>query len=86
MGHQSKTQDEFAAQLASLISKEAVSCKGNSARFGHMIERVASALGFTIAIASGGDGATISRLMAGAESYAMEEAVHKSRIAKMMSP
>lgn len=75
---------DFADRLAALVSKEASAASRDPERMGAMIERLACALGFTAALAAGGDGPTIDRLLSGAEGYAHEEAVSKAPIAKFM--
>jgi hypothetical protein len=82
---QSYKEKKFEDALAALMSSQAIVCQGNQKLFGHMIERVAAALGFTIAMASGGDGKTISTMISGAEAYALEEAVNKSEFARLIN-
>ena len=75
----------FDDQLSHLISEEAAAAHNDADRLGAMIERMARALGFTIAIASRGDGKTIDTMIEGATAYAHEEAVDKSRFGQFMS-
>ncbi len=75
---------DFADKLAALTSREAADANGDPERMGVMIERLATALGFTIALAARGDANTISVLISGAEAYAFEEAVEKAPFVKMM--
>ena len=75
----------FTDQLANLVSQEAAAAKSDADRMGVMIERLAAALGFTIALASHGDGKAIDTFIMGATSYAHEEAVEKSKFAKFMA-
>lgn len=72
----------FADKLAALVSCSAK--EGDAEHMGMMIERLAAALGFTIALASRGDAETIDRMIAGAESYAHAEAVHKAPFARFI--
>lgn len=76
---------DFSAKLIALTSKEAADTHGSSERFGAMIENLSRALGFTIAMASGGNGKIIDNMIFGAEGYAHSEAVSKAPIAKFMN-
>lgn len=76
---------DFADKLAALTAAEGAACKGDPDRMGVMIERLAAALGFTIAIASRGDPKFIDEMMAGAEAYAHAEAVDKAPFAQLMA-
>lgn len=68
----------FAADLASLVARQSYKAKGNPDAFAEIIERLAAALGFTIALAAEGDAKTIDRMLAGAEAYALSEAIDKA--------
>lgn len=74
---------DFASKLASLVSMSAKD--GDADHMGMMIERLAAALGFTIAIAARGDGDAIDTMIAGAEAYAHAEAVEKAPLARFMA-
>jgi hypothetical protein len=76
---------DFTDKLAVLTSAEMVDARNDSDRMGVMIERLAAALGFTIAIAARGDPSGIDEMMAGAEAYAHQEAVDKARVARFMA-
>lgn len=79
------TAETFTDKLAFLVAFEMEGAKGDPDRMGIMIERLAAALGFTVAIAAHGDGETIDRLLTGAEGYAHAEAVDKARLARFMA-
>jgi hypothetical protein len=71
--------------LQALTAKEAAAAHGDADRFGQMIEGLARALGFTVAIAARGDPKTIDTMIEGATAYAHGEAVEKATFAKFMS-
>ena len=73
----------FSDKLAVLVSMSAK--EADAEHMGMMIERLAAALGFTIALAAHGDGKAIDQLLAGAEGYAHREAVEKAPFARFMS-
>lgn len=73
---------DFADKLAALVALSAK--EGDAEHMGMMIERLAAALGFTIALASRGNGEAIDRMIAGAEAYAHAEAVSKAPFARFM--
>jgi len=75
----------FGDQLAALTAKESAAAMGDNERLGEMVERLASALGFTIAIACRGDGAVIDEMMAGAEAHAHAEAVERAPLIRLLS-
>lgn len=74
---------EFSDKLASLCSLEMARARRGQADFGEMIERLAAALGMTIAVAAKGDGPTIDGLLQGAEDYAHAEAVAHAPLGRM---
>lgn len=74
---------DFATQLSALCAKEAAAAKNDPDRMADMIERLATALGFTVAMAVKGDPAGIDQLMAGAEAHAHREAVEKAPLAAL---
>ena len=76
-------ETQFADKLAALVAMEAKNDEPEI--LGVMIERLAAALGFTIALAARGNGAAIDELLAGAEGYAHREAVEKSAFARFMA-
>ena len=76
---------EFADKLASLCAREAIASRGNPERYADMVERIAAALGFTIANDCEGDPARIDEMMAGAEAYAHSEAVDKAPLLRLMA-
>lgn len=76
---------DFADKLAALTSKEAADAKGDPERMGVMVERLAAALGFTVAMACNGNAAATDEMLAGAEGYAHAEAVAKAPFARFMS-
>jgi phosphopantothenate synthetase len=75
----------FADDLARLTSREVAAAKGDPERLANMIERLAAALGFTVAIAAGGKGEAIDTMLAGAEAYAHAEAVDRAAIASLLA-
>lgn len=81
----SEDQDIFGDRLSALVSKEAAQARGDANRMGAMVERLARALGFTVAIACRGNAAAIDEMMTGAEGYAHAEAVDKARLVVMMN-
>ena len=74
----------FPDDLADLVANEAAASRRDTARIVEMIERLAAALGLTIAIASRGDPKMVETLLAGAEAYAMEEAVGRSKLLRLL--
>lgn len=78
-------EGEFHAKLSVLCAAEASAAHGNAERFGVMVESVARALGFTVAMACRGHGPAIDEMMAGAEGYAHAEATHRAPFARFMS-
>lgn len=75
----------FTDALGVLCSKELTQADGNAERMGVMIERLAAALGFTIAIAARGRPDGIDEMMQGAEGYAHRAAVEKAPLARFMA-
>lgn len=75
----------FTEALSVLCSKELSKAEGDADRMGVMIERLAAALGFTIAIAARGRADGIDMMMEGAEGYAHREAVAKAPLARFMA-
>lgn len=78
----SRLELPFATSLASLIRKEMTQARGDKDREADAIERMARALGFSIAMASGGDPKAIDTMIEGATAYAHEEAVSVAHLAK----
>ena len=76
---------DFADKLAALTSIEASEAHGDAERMGVMVERLAAALGFTVAMACRGNGPAMDEMLAGAEGYAHSEAVEKAPLARFMS-
>lgn len=74
----------FGDRLAALCAQEMAAARGDRERAGAMIERLAASLGFSIAMAAGGEPGAIDELLAGAEGYAHAEAVDKAAFARMM--
>lgn len=74
----------FEDTLSALVSKEAAEARGDADRMGALVERLARALGFSIAIACRGNGAAIDQMVAGAEGYIHGEAVEKARFVAFM--
>jgi hypothetical protein len=76
---------EFSDKLFSLTSKEMADAKKNkdSERIGEMLEYLARALGFSIAVAANGNGKAIDEMIEGATAYAHSEAVEKSKFARI---
>lgn len=72
----------FQHRLISMVSKHAVGA--DEQRYAEIMEALAKALGFTVALAAHGDGKTIDILMTGIEAYAHQEAVEKARAAELM--
>lgn len=79
----SLTELPFASRLSSIISKEMTQARGNQEREAEAIERMARALGFSIAMASGGDPKAIDTMIEGATAYAHEEAVSVAPLAEL---
>lgn len=74
----------FEDTLSALVSKEAAEARGDADRMGAMVERLARALGFTIALACRGNGPAIDKMVAGAEGYIHGEAVEKAHFVAFM--
>ena len=76
---------EFGDRLAALCSREASAARGDAERSAAMIERLASSLGFAVAVAAGGDPRVIDEMLTGAEGYAHQEAVAKAPFARFVA-
>lgn len=80
---------DFADKLAALTSAEATAASRDpenyADRMGVMIERLAAALGFTVAIACHGDGPAMDEMLTGAEGYAHREAVEQAPLGRFMA-
>ena len=74
----------FADDLAKLVSKEAAAGKNDPDRMAAMVERLAAALGFTVALACRGDPRAVDEMLAGADAHAHAEAVEKSTLFRLM--
>lgn len=74
----------FAEGLASFTAREAAAAKNDPDRMGEMVERLAAALGFTVALAAEGDAELIDKLMVGAEAHAHAEAVERAPLVRLM--
>jgi hypothetical protein len=81
----SDTETQFSDKLHAIVAKEAAEARKTKdvTRMVSMIELLARALGFSIAIASGGDPKKIDELISGAEAYAHREAVEKATLARI---
>lgn len=75
----------FDSKFGILFSAELAACHKNPDRMGALIESLSRALGFTIAMATGGKPEGIDLFMAGVEGYIHEEAVAKSRMAQFLN-
>lgn len=76
---------DFETALQALVSREASAAHGDADRMGAMIELQARALGFTVALASGGSPAGIDAFMPGVEGYIHGEAVQKAPLVRFMT-
>lgn len=79
---------DFPDRLAAMLSREAMAASrapDRAERMGDMIEALARGLGFTVAIATNGNGEGIETMIAGAERYALEEAANKAPFAMLMA-
>lgn len=79
----SQPDKPFADALASLTSKEMTQARGDQEREADAIERLARALGFSIAMATGGNPKAIDTMIEGATAYAHEEAVATAPLAEV---
>lgn len=79
----SRVDKSFADALASLTSKEMTQARGDQDREADAIERIARALGFSIAMAAGGDPRAIDIMIEGATAYAHKEAVSAAPLAEV---
>lgn len=79
----SRVDKSFADALASITSKEMTQARGDQEREADAIERLARALGFSIAMAAGGDPMAIDTMIEGATAYAHEEAVSAAPLAEV---
>lgn len=75
---------DFSEKLAMLCAGEMALARRDPDRISNMIERLAAALGMTVAVATKGDPKGIDTLLTGAEAYAHAEAVKKAKIVRMM--
>jgi hypothetical protein len=75
----------FADKLHSLTSKEMAQANQakDAERMGDVVEALARALGFSIAIATKGDPKGIDTMIEGATAYAHGEAVDKAKFARL---
>lgn len=77
---------EFGDKLSALVSLEIA---GNKARdpavMSEIMERLASSLAFTIALAAQGDAKGINELIEGMTSYIYETAAERAPLAKMIT-
>lgn len=78
-------EPNFTDALGALCSREMAIAANSPERMGVMIERLAAALGFTIAVAARGRPDGIDQMMEGAEGYAHREAVEKAPLARFMA-
>ncbi len=76
---------DFADKLANLLSLELPLARRDPDRMGEMIERLAAGIGFTIAIATGGDPQRTDTMIEGAMAYAHSEAVDRAKIARFLA-
>lgn len=74
----------FTNNLQKLVSETINLNHRNKENMAEIIENLAGALGFTIAMASDGDGKTIDTMIEGATNYAHYEAVEKAKIVKAL--
>lgn len=76
---------DFENRLQAMCAAEASAGAKDADRMGAMVENIARALGFTIAMAARGDPKVIDEMMHGADAYAHAEAVDKAPFARFMS-
>jgi hypothetical protein len=76
---------EFGDKLSRLCSSEMIAAKGDAERSAEMVERLISALAFTIAISGGGQPDAMDTLLKGAEAYLYECAAEHSKVAKIIT-
>lgn len=77
--------DDFASKLQSLVSLEV--SKGtihDPEKMGSIIETLASSLGFTVALAAGGDPERANHLLEGLNNYLIVTASERAPLAKMI--
>ncbi len=75
----------FGEALADLCTEEVRFARHSPERYAEMIERLASSLAFTIALAGGGDRQRIETLIQGVEHLITAEAVGDARLAGMLT-
>lgn len=75
----------FSDKLANLLAVELPLARRDPERISEMIERIASGLGLTIAVAAGGDPQRIDTMIEGATAYAHSEAVDRSKLARVLT-
>lgn len=76
---------DFNTKLDILTSAELTACKGDTERLAAMVEKLGSALGFTVAMASRGDPKGIDTFCEGLTHYIHGEAVSKAPLARMLA-
>ena len=76
---------KFQDALSGICAKELADAHGDADRIGAMIERLASSLAFTIAMASGGDLRRMEELLQGAEGYMTATASGHARLGSFMA-
>jgi len=79
------SEPTFIERVQAMAAKEAAAAHGDADRLGAMVEGLARALGFTVAIACRGNAEAIDEMMTGAEAYAHAEAVEKAPFAAFMA-
>ena len=76
---------DFPTALAGLVSAEMAAAHGDAERIGSVIEALARSLGFTVALACGGNARAVDEMLEGANAYAHEEAVAKAAFVAFMA-
>ena len=76
---------DFATKLDVLTSAELSAGRCDPERLSDMIEKLSRSLGFTIAVAAGGDPRGIDTLAIGCSEYVHGEAVSKAPMARVLT-
>lgn len=78
-------EPDFGERLSALCAAELTHARRDHERAGAMVERLAAALGMSVAVLARGNPKVIDEMLAGADGYAHAEAVEKAPFARFMA-
>ena len=76
---------DFDTKISIAVSKELADAHGDAERIGAMIDKLASSLAFTIAVASQGDPKAANSFLEGTVAYLYEAASRHAKFGEFMS-